>query len=131
MNTVSNTRIRLDDDKFDMCYSDDSSNKSQINYSPNRSRKTGRPYRRKMKKKKLTNAMDRAQYMGYPKTHYVECSVVNGRWTRVGKYLQHTKNSSIRTFYKRQSNRAIRRAVSIPHKGNGCHKQYDFQWSID
>lgn len=74
-------------------------------------RKTGRAYRRKMRKQKKEKLM-RIMTYGYKSS--------------IGY-----KNSNRQTFWKAYSNRKIRRYKGDVRKGNSYRRHFDYAWEVD
>ena len=90
-----------------------------------------RDYRRKMKKKKDIRLRNIITTVGYaPFAGYIDCDNINGRWEITGKYIKYCKNSNRQRFYKKHSNRIVRKS-DVPHKGNGYRKYFDYWWEMD
>lgn len=49
----------------------------------------------------------------------------------LGSYVKHPQNSSNKAFFKRVSNKKVRRSNGVPAKGNGYRKIFDYWWTID
>lgn len=93
-------------------------------------RKTGIAYRRKMKIKhreqirKNTCYGDNRSWCGY-KAAYVDWIFDNGDWHPSGKYVKYPKNSKGKQFWKRHSNRIVRRNKDVYH-GKQYRKVCDY-----
>lgn len=46
------------------------------------------------------------------------------------KTIQKYCSSKNKVFFKRVSNKAVRRSKSLPLKGNGYRKVFDYWWAI-
>lgn len=93
-------------------------------------RKTGRAYRRLMKKHKKDRLMKIIQSVGYnPAAGYVEWDEVDGKWQPVGKYIKYPKNSNMQRYLKRQSSKKARRS-DLPLKGNEYRKHSEYWWIL-
>ena len=79
------------------------------------------------KKKKLMKIISTGGYN--PARGYVEWDKVDGRWQSVGNHIKYPKNSNKQRFYKRYSNRAVRRN-ELGQKGNGYRKHFDYWWTL-
>lgn len=59
---------------------------------------------------------------------------IHGHWDGdeyiLGTYVEYPKSSKNKVFYKRVSNKAVRRSKDIPLKGNGYRKVFDYWWTI-
>ena len=93
-------------------------------------RKTGKAYRRKMGKQKFNTKKEIGKYSFYAPG--VDWDVVNGKWMPVGKYIKYPHDSEMRSYFKRYSNKKVRRANDdeIPMKGNGYRRQFDYWWTL-
>lgn len=84
-----------------------------------------------MKKKKDKRLRHIIATIGYaPFVGYIDYGVINGRWEMIGKYIKYNKNSNRQRFYKKHSNRIVRKS-DIPHKGNGYRRYFDYWWTMD
>ena len=93
-------------------------------------RKTGLAYRRAMKTKHKAAMMQILSYGYYkPTVGYVKRIYVDGRYQQVGKYIKYPKNSNAERYWKRHSNRVIRRRNEIYH-GNQYRKCFDYWWTL-
>lgn len=88
-------------------------------------------YRRKMKKKKDKQRLKIVTEYGYhPSAGYVDYDFVDGELKQVGKYIKYPGSSRRQKFYKKYSNRLVRRSY-VQSKGNGYRKNFDYKWEID
>lgn len=86
-----------------------------------------RKYRRDMKKKKRELLKRTNSYGGYkPKNRWLDHKIVNG--VRV-EYVQHSHNSKAKQYYKRNSNKAVRR-MKGNFKGRRYSRIYDYWWNL-
>lgn len=93
-------------------------------------RRTGRAYRRSMRRRHIQKFQDGyrwiAPYIGpYIKGHWGD----DGKWV-VGSYIKYPHDSVNKRFFKRASNKAVRRSSAISPKGNGYRKIFDYWWEI-
>lgn len=90
-------------------------------------RKTGRAYRRKMRRKTIQKYRNGNGWIYGPH--------LRGHWEGdkfvLGSYVKHPQNSSNKAFFKRVSNKKVRRSNGVPAKGNGYRKIFDYWWTID
>ena len=90
-------------------------------------RKTGRAYRRKMRRKTIQKYRNGKGWIYGPH--------LRGHWEGgkfvLGSYIKHPQNSSNKAFFKRVSNKKVRRSSGVPVKGNGYRKIFDYWWTID
>ena len=94
-------------------------------------RKTGRAYRRKMRKQKKEKLM-RIMTYGYKSgIGYTDWGWKDGVYQPVGRYIQYPKNSNRQTFWKAYSNRKIRRYKGDVRKGNSYRRHFDYAWEVD
>lgn len=94
-------------------------------------RKTGRAYRRKMRKQKKEKLM-RIMTYGYKSgIGYTDWGWKDGVYQPVGRYIQYPKNSNRQTFWKTYSNRKIRRYKGNIRKGNSYRRHFDYAWEVD
>jgi hypothetical protein len=93
-------------------------------------RKRDRAYRREMRirhNRRLTRIIHSCPY----KLHkgYVEWGLADGRWQPVGRYIKYPKNSNAQRYWKRQSNKAVRRRKEI-FPGNQYRKCFEYWWML-
>jgi hypothetical protein len=94
-------------------------------------RKTGRAYRRKMRKQKKEKLM-RIMTYGYKSgIGYTDWGWKDGVYQPVGSYIQYPKNSNRQTFWKAYSNRKIRHYKGDVRKGNSYRRHFDYAWEVD
>lgn len=104
-------------------------------FTPQRSRghrKYGRAYRRAMNAKKRNKRVALASSR-YSSIHsgYVDWDYVDGIWSPVGKYVKYSKNSNRQKFWKRYSNKIIRKGAIIGSGKGGYKRCFDYKWEID
>lgn len=91
-------------------------------------RKTGRAFRRKMRRKTIKKYRIRDGQGWSFGPH------INGHWEGdefvLGNYVEYPRSSKNKVFFKRVSNKAVRRSKSLPLKGNGYRKVFDYWWTI-
>lgn len=91
-------------------------------------RKTGRAFRRKMRRKTIKKYRIRDGQGWSFGPH------INGHWEGdeyiLGNYVEYPRSSKNKVFFKRVSNKAVRRSKSLPLKGNGYRKVFDYWWAI-
>jgi len=92
-------------------------------------RKTGSAYRRQMKKQKFERAKKIATRTYNPAAGYVDWEYVNGELIPVGKYVKYPKNSNKQQYFKRYSNKRVRRS-SLPSKGNAYRRCFNYWWTM-
>ena len=86
-------------------------------------RKTGRAYRRKMRRKTIQKYRNG--------NGWIYCGHWEGNQFVFGSYVKHPQNASNKVFFKRVSNKKVRRSSGVPTKGNGYRKVFDYWWTID
>lgn len=92
-------------------------------------RKTGYTYRHEMKAKK-DNGIRKISTYGYcPNAGYPKYNYVNGEWIDAG-YIQYPKNSNAQRYWKKHSNRIVRRSKYICGKGNQYRKHFEYWWTL-
>ena len=103
---------------------------SRYDYKPHGQRKTGRTYRRKMDRQKFKKKKEIGTYIYH--ACWVDWDEVDGKWMPVGKYIKYPHDSEMRSYFKKYSNRKVRRAKDddIPMKGNGYRRQFDYWWTL-
>ena len=102
----------------------------RYNHKPHGKRKTGNAYRRKMSRQKFKKKKEIGTYIYH--ACWVDWDEVDGKWMPVGKYIKYPNNSEARNYFKKYSNRKVRRAKDddIPMKGNGYRRQFDYWWTL-
>lgn len=102
----------------------------RFDYKPHGKRKTGKTYRRKMARQKFKKKKEIGTYIYH--ACWVDWDEVDGKWMPVGKYIKYPHNSEQRNYFKRYSNRKVRRMKydDIPTKGNGYRRQFDYWWTL-
>jgi len=94
-------------------------------------RKTGTEYRRAMAVKKRDDLMKIINNIGYnPYVGYVDWDWVDGVWQQTGKYIKYVKNSNSPKYWKRHSNRIVRRSKDSIPRGNQYRKYFDYWWTL-
>lgn len=93
-------------------------------------RKSGNAYRRKMAKQKFKKKRAIGTYIDH--ACWVDWEEVDGKWMPVGKYIKYPHDSEVRRYFKKYSNKKVRRAKydDIPMKGNNYRKQFDYWWTL-
>lgn len=93
-------------------------------------RNTGRSYRRKMSRQKFEKKKDICTHSYH--APWVDWDEVDGKWMPVGKYIKYPHNSEARSYFKKVSNRKVRRAKhdDISQKGNNYRRQFDYWWTL-
>lgn len=90
-------------------------------------RKTGRAFRRKMHRRTIKKYRDG--------NHWIYGPYLHGHWEGdefiLGSYVKYPQNSSNKAFFKRVSNKMVRRSKDLPPKGAGYRKVFDYWWTID
>lgn len=88
-----------------------------------------RAYRRHKKRQKIKRLMDIDNHT-YIGTLWFEWGFDEmGRWMRIGTYPKRRKNSKKQRFYKRYSNRIIRKSRADYQNGD-YRKAFDYWWTI-
>lgn len=94
-------------------------------------RKTGRAYRRKMHRRHLQKFRDRSDYSRICVVPYPNYGYVDDEYVMIGSHICYPQNSKNKTYFKRMSNKKIRRSkFDLPQKGNGHHKLFDYWWTL-
>ena len=67
--------------------------------------------------------------------HWIYGSYLRGHWEGdefvLGSCVKYPQNSSNKAFFKRVSNKKVRRSTDLPPKGTGYRKVFDYWWTID
>lgn len=96
------------------------------------SRKTGRAYRRKMRRKNIQKYRDRDNY-GWnewkPGPHIHRHLDDEGEFA-IDPYVEYPRSSANKVFFKRVSNKKVRQSKYIFQKGNGHRRLFDYWWTI-
>ena len=92
-------------------------------------RNTGRAYRRKMSALKKKERMKRSSYSGYLSGH-PNWGYVNGVYDEIGTYLQYPRDSEVKGYLKKLSNRTVRRCKDLPSGRCGYRKCFDLWWAL-
>ena len=93
-------------------------------------RKTGIAYRREMKAKHNKDLTWIIHNCGYnPAIGYIDWDWVDGIWQPVGKYIKYPKNSNAQQYWKRHSNKIVRKKNEI-FRGNQYRKCFDYWWTL-
>ena len=93
-------------------------------------RKTGIAYRREMKAKHNKDLAWIIYNCGYnPAIGYIDWDWVDGVWQPVGKYIKYPKNSNAQQYWKRHSNKIVRKKNEI-FRGNQYRKCFDYWWIL-
>ena len=67
---------------------------------------------------------------GYnPAVGYIDWDWVDGIWQPVGKYIKYPKNSNAQQYWKRHSNKIVRKKNEI-FRGNQYRKCFDYWWTL-
>ena len=93
-------------------------------------RKTGRAYRRAMNRHKKNRLLKILTYGYHPEAGYTDWDWVDGVFQQVGNHIKYPKNSNRQVYWKRHSNRVIRRYRGHLPKGNVHHKLFDYKYTI-
>lgn len=90
-------------------------------------RKTGRAFRRKMRRRTIKKYRDGNTWIYGP--------YLRGHWEGdkfiLGSCVKYPQNSSTKAFFKRVSNKKVRQSEDVPGKGNGYRRIFDYWWTID
>ena len=129
-------------EEFWMCgYCEDAWAGTPTEIAKSGKRKTGRAYRRYMKKQKFERRKAISQHcpyftmwLGFDKTgiehihgwKFWSLDESDLRYT----YIKRPKSSKLKKFYKNYSNRIIRRKNLVFPKGNQYQKQFDYWWQL-
>lgn len=93
-------------------------------------RKTGRAFRRKMRKKHLQKYRDRHKFTRIFGAPYPNYGYVDGEYVMIGNYVNYPRSSSNKVFFKRVSNKKVRRYNGNLQKGNVHRKLFDYWWTL-
>ena len=99
--------------------------------APGCRRRTGRRYRRRKGQEKSDRRLAIIQLSGYaPNRGYVDWDFEGRTLLHTGKYIKYPKNSKCQRWLKRVSSKKVRSYPSLPQKGNGYRKVFDYRWSL-
>lgn len=88
-----------------------------------------RAYRRHKKRQKTERLMGIANHTYIGTIWFQYDFDEHGNWERVGSYPKRKKNSNVQRFYKKYSNRLIRRNREAYQNGD-YRKAFDYWWTI-
>jgi len=74
---------------------------------------------------KIVNGHSKSLRVGH-----VDGEWVNGIWKMTGTHVRFPKNSDPEQFWKKYSNKVVRREREVPD-GNRYRKYFDYKWTID
>lgn len=94
-------------------------------------RKTGLAYRRVMAVKKRNDLFRIMNSSHSRHAGYMDWEYQNGVVSLVGKYVKFPKNSNRQQYWKRYSNRAVRRGKAVGSGKSGYKRCFDYWWTID
>ena len=93
-------------------------------------RETGRAYRRCMARHHRDARMRIILRKKYdPRAGYVDWAWVDGIWQPVGRYIKYPKNSRQQGYWKRHSNKIVRRSADLC-QGNLYRKYFEYTWTL-
>lgn len=96
----------------------------------NRIKSRGAAYRRKMKRKHRDKKFQILRRSGYHFTYRrMGWEFTDGIWQPVGNYLKYPKNSNSQQYWKRHSNKLIRRRKEA-FRGNRYRRCFDYSWTL-
>ena len=93
-------------------------------------RKTGLEYRRYQERKKKNDLLRVLNYGYKPYVGWVDWDWVDGVWQQTGDHIKYPKNSKKQAFYKRYTNKKVRRYKGEIPKGNQYRKHFDYWWTL-
>lgn len=94
--------------------------------SEDRERRAYRRHKKRQKTKRLMEIEDHT-YIGTLWFNYGFDEA--GNWKRIGAYPKRQKNSNKQRFYKRYSNRIIRKSETVYQNGK-YRKVFDYWWTL-
>lgn len=104
--------------------------KKKSQYKKKGRRNNGFAYRREMKHKHQKKLIWIIHNCGYnPAAGYLDWDWVDGIWQPVGKYIKYPKNSNSQRFWKRHSNKIVRKKKTL-FQGNQYRKCFDYWWTM-
>ena len=111
-------------------YCDDAFQEDVAPAKSHKPRKTGRAYRRQMRKQKKDKLMKIMTYGYNPAAGYTDWDWVNGVFQPVGNHIQYPRSSNRQVYWKNQSNRKVRRYKGSIPKGNSYRKHFEYVYTI-
>lgn len=93
-------------------------------------RRTGRAYRRKMRRKHIRKRCNRHRFTRVYMAPCPNWGYVDGEYVMIGSHIDYPQNSKAKTFFKRVSNKKVRRHKGILPKGNCYRKVFDYWWTL-
>lgn len=102
-------------------YCSDAFEPDEIQSKPDKPRKTGREYRRKENRRHIQKHLD----------------LLTWRWLRGmcqsenEKYVKYSKSSKNQGFWKKYSNKKVRRYKGFVRKGGSYRRLFDYAWEVD
>jgi len=91
-----------------------------------------RGYRRAINRKKKNKLLRTISYCGYKGgVPYIRRNWEDGIWYSLGNHIQYPNNSNAKVYWKKFSNKAVRREGKALPKGNVYRKIFDYKWKID
>lgn len=101
------------------------------NREPEQKRRTGRQYRRWKELEKSNRLLAIVQLPGYaPHRGYVDRGSMDKTLLHTGKYIKYPKNSNCQRWIKRAASKKVRTYPSLPQKGNGYRRVFDYWWTL-
>lgn len=94
-----------------------------------RARKTGRAYRRSKNKAKKSRSMAVTRYAR--RGGYTDWGWKDGIYQPVGNHMSYPKNSHRQKYWKRYSNKQVRRHVGRLSDGSQYKRLFDYAWEVD
>ena len=93
-------------------------------------RKTGAQYRRAMAVQHRDDRLWTIQNCACrPGAGYVDGEMQDGVWVWVGNYIKYPKNSNAKQYWKRHSNKIVRKRKEV-FRGNQYRKCFDYLWTL-
>lgn len=89
-------------------------------------RNKGRAYRRRMERQHIQKYRDRDKYSNSLGSAYLKEKTIGDEDNVVGFYIGYPKRSNAKTYFKRVSNKKVRRERSLPPKGNKYRRAFDY-----
>ena len=94
-------------------------------------RKTGRAYRREMRKKHIQKFCDRHEFIRPCLAPYPNYGYIDDKYGMIGNHICYPHNSRNKVFFKRASGKKVRMCkFNLPQKGNWHHKLFDYWWAL-
>ena len=97
---------------------------------PPSNRRTGKAYRRQMHIKKNDELMRIVTRHYVPHAGYIDWGFDGPTLQHSGSYIKYPKNSNCQRWWKKYSNKIVRKNMNLPQKGNSYRRVFDYWWTL-